>query len=195
MLTEEQKIMKYAGNLACVYDYALCDTMERPIEQMSKEDCLSAIRKLYALLDGDIGRYPKDMTVRAKWAKNIWDFKQQTTRYTNDSIISVIDWDPVEVHKAYYKQKDAIEASVILNNLCKASGEPIGTIAYKVGIRKWTLVHWTCFQEEISPKFVAAIIALEDKGEPYTIYDLFDYVSATYGTKNKIVRPASQEDK
>ena len=186
MLTEEQKIMRYAGNLACVYDYALCDTMERPVEQMSKESCLSAIRKLYALLDGDIGRYPKDMTVRAKWAKNIWDFKQQTTHYNNDSIIGAKDWDPIEVYKAYYKEKKVIQTSLVLNRLCGETDESIGQIAYKVGIKKWTLLHWVCFQEEISPKFQEAIIAMEDKGEPYTVYDLFDYVSAVYGTKNKI---------
>ena len=40
MLTEEQKIMRYAGNLICAYDYALSGNMTRIIEKMSKEDCI-----------------------------------------------------------------------------------------------------------------------------------------------------------
>ena len=193
MTSEEQKIMRYAGNMACAYDYALYGNMEREITALSKEDCLASIRKLYTLVNGNSSLYDRDMAIRAKWAKNIWDFKAQTLHYNNDDIIAITDWNPVEVYKAYYTQKDVINTSLILNNLCRESGEPIGAISYKVGIKKWTLVHWTCFQEEISPKFREAINAMEDRKKPYTVYDLFDYVSAKYGTKNKIVRPSSQE--
>ena len=193
MLTEEQKIMRYAGNMACAYDYAMTGIMEREIEKMSKEDCLASIRKLYTLVSKSFSLYDEGMAVRIKNAKNIWDFKQQIGGYNNDQIIGVSEWNPLEVYRAYYKEKKAIETSLILNSLCRQTGESVGMIAAKVGIKKWTLLHWICFQEEISPKFQESIIALEERKKPYTVYDLFDYVSEVYGTKNKIVRPDTQE--
>ena len=186
MLTEEQKIMRYAGNLICAYDYALYGSMTRNIEKMSKEDCLESIRKLYTLVNTDIPNYDEEMTIRIKSASNIWNYKQQVEKFNNDDITGVEEWNVEEVYKAYNKEKDVIQSSLILGNLCKATGESVGMIACKVGIKKWTLLHWICFQEEISYKFIKAIKVLGEKGEPYTIYDLFDYVSATYGTKNKI---------
>ena len=189
MLTEEQKIMRYAGNLICAYDYALYDNMARDIEKMSKEDCLESIRKLYTLVNTDIPNYDEEMTIRIKSASNIWNYKQMEKGYNNDDIMAVEEWSLEEVYKAYNKEKDVIQSSLILGNLCKAAGESIGSIAYKVGIKKWTLIHWICFQEEISLKFINALKVLGEKGEAFTVYDLFDYVSATYGTKNKIIYP------
>ena len=186
MLTEETKIMRYAGNMVCAFDYALSGDMERAIEKMSKENCLESIRKLYTITTGGVAIYDEAASVRAKWAKNISDYKQQTAGYSNDDIAAVENWNVEEVYKAYYKEKAVIETSLILNNLCKATGESVGMIAYKVGIKKWTLLHWTSLQEEISPKFQEAIKTLESEGRPYTIYDVFAWVTDKYGDKNKI---------
>ena len=186
MLTEEQKIMRYAGNLICAYDYALYGSMTRNIEKMSKEDCLESIRKLYTLVNTDIPNYDEEMTIRIKNAGNIWNYKQQVEKFNNDDIVGVEEWNLEEVYKAYNKEKTVIETSLILNNLCKATGESVGMIAYKVGIKKWTLLHWVCMQEEISPKFQDAIKTLESEGRPYTVYDVFAWVTDKYGTKNKI---------
>lgn len=186
MLTEETKIMRYAGNMACAYDYALSGAMERSIEKMSKEDCLEAIRKLYMLASSGLAIYDENMSHRVKWAKNISDYKQQVGGYDNDNIAGVENWDIEEVYKAYYKEKEVIETSLVLGDLAKETGEAVSVIASKVGIKKWTLMHWISFQEEISSKFRKAIIALNEEGRPYTIYDLFKWVTDNYGDKHKI---------
>ena len=194
MLTEEQKIMRYAGNLICAYDYALSGSMTRNIEKMSKEDCIETIRKFYDLAYVNTPTYDEEMTIRIKNASNIWNYKQMEKGFNNDDIMGVEEWNLEEVYKAYNKEKDVIQSSLILGNLCKATGEKISAIAYKVGIKKWTLFHWICMQEEISLKFINALKVLGEKGEPFTVYDLFDYVSATYGTKNKHIYPNTPQE-
>lgn len=191
MLTEETKIMRYAGNIVCAFDFAVSGEMERSIEKMSREDCLEAIRKLYIIVMGGVAIYDEAASARAKWADNIWAYKQQVGGYKNDEIACVGNWNLEEVSKAYSKQRTVIETSLTLGNLCRATGESVGMIACKVGIKKWTLLHWMDFQEEISPKFQKAIKALESAGGPYTVYDVFKWVTDKYGNRNA-VKP--QED-
>lgn len=185
--TDEQKAMRYAGRVACIYDWAVLGATDRTLEALSKEECIKAIRKLFVFSKSiDNRKYP-DMERKARLSRNLWTQVGKTYPGITNERIEETQWDSEEVMKAYEYIAREIRASEILRRLMDETGLPYIEIAARVGIKRWTLVHWIDFQEEISQKFVKVILDdFEVRGIPYTVFDVFDRVTEVYGDKNKI---------
>lgn len=160
MQNKGKAAMRYAARLACIYDWSVCQDMDRPIEKLSKKDCLEAIAALSGLTD--------------PLADKLWSIVGDLfPGIGNNDIEQAEKWILPELAKAYERQKREISAVQRLREVFRSEGISMMDLQQQTGEPYLNFMRWTRFQTHIPDLMVQAVESLDDSKRPWKTSDVF----------------------
>lgn len=152
--------MRYAARLACIYDWSAYQDMDRPVEKLSKKDCMEAITALSRLTD--------------PLALKLWSIVGDLyPGIGNNDIEQAEKWILPELDKAYSKQKREINAVQRLREVFRSEGISMMDLQQQTGEPYLNFMRWTRFQTHIPDLMVQAVESLDAAGKPWRTADAF----------------------
>lgn len=152
--------MRYAARLACIYDWSVYQDMNRPVERLSKKDCMEAIAALSRLTD--------------PLAQKLWSIVGDLyPGIGNNDIEQAKKWVLPELDKAYSRQKREINAVQRLREVFRSEGISMMDLQQQTGEPYLNFMRWTRFQTHIPDLMVQAVESLDAAGKPWRTADAF----------------------
>lgn len=152
--------MRYAARLACIYDWSVYQDMDRPIERLSKKDCMEAITALGRLTD--------------PLAEKLWSIVgDMFPGIGNEDVEKADKWIIPELAKAYEKQKREINAVQRLREVFYSEGISMMDLQKQTGEPYVHFMRWTRFQTHIPDLMVQAVESLDASKRPWKTLDVF----------------------
>lgn len=152
--------MRYAARLACIYDWSVHRDMDRPIEKLSRRDCMEAIAKLGRLED--------------PLALKLWSIVGDILPgVRNEDIEQADKWVLPELVKAYNAQRREINAVQRLREVFHAEGITLMDLQNQTGEPYVSFMRWTRFQSHIPEIVVHAVENLDATKRPWKTLDVF----------------------
>lgn len=160
MQNKDKAAMRYAARLACIYDWSAHQDMDRPVERLSKKDCMEAITAIGRLTD--------------PLAEKLWSIVgDMFPGIGNKDIIQAEKWVLPELAKAYDRQKREINAVQRLREVFRAEGISLMDIQDQTGEPYVNFMRWTRFQTRIPWLVVLAVESLDTAKRPWKTFEVF----------------------
>lgn len=170
--------MRYAARLACIYDWSVYQDMNRPVERLSKKDCLEAIASLSGTSD--------------PLAEKLWSIVgDMFPGIGNEDIEQADKWIIPELAKAYEKQKREINAVQRLREVFYSEGISMMELQKQTGEPYVHFMRWTRFQTHIPDLMVQAVESLDGSKRPWKTLDVFrerDRLRREYENASRIAK-------
>lgn len=170
--------MRYAARLTCIYDWTVYQDMDRPVERLSKKDCMEAIAALGRLTD--------------PLAEKLWSIVgDMFPGIGNEDIEKADKWIIPELAKAYEKQKHEINAVQRLREVFFSEGISFMDLQKQTGEPYVHFMRWIRFQTHIPDLIVQAVESLDDSKRPWKTSDVFrerDRLRREYENASRIAK-------
>jgi len=162
MITNKNRAaLRYAARLTAIYDWSVFQSMDRTLEQLTKENCLKAVYALGELSDPLV--------------EKLWSIVGNILPGIRNKDVEVADpWYIKEVAHAYELQRREINAVQRLREVFYSEGITLPELQEQTGKPYLYFLRWTRFQCRIPYYFVLAVESLDRTKRPWKTFEVYE---------------------